>query len=403
MAAVSERVRRAQQLRKRRGGGVNGQNDIMEMSLLGTVTCIFVLLCIGASVATTYLVLHNPGCMDLSGSASSESVAATPNVRTPAAAAVPVVPPPAPAPKAAAAVVPPPAPAPKAPAPGACTPDQLGTLLKQLPISGCLDQGYLQGCSLTKATRMSCRSNDWMRDSYATQRMDDGFTGVFIGCTAGDASIMDSLAIGSHDTKTFSTAEWIAKSGVTETCPFKDVTFTGDVNPMRRVICVQTDEDAASPLTTIKTALGLAFELQVTIADAGLGLDTVWAGLPKKVIGSPIRYLKISKGSEYDTIANSPGVMARVQYLEFGYHWSGPWKDHNLKDLIDDQLQTFVCYWHGENGNLWRISDCWQDHYANKQWANIACVSTVHADAKDIHTKMEAAFLATLAKPHTFE
>jgi hypothetical protein len=174
--------------------------------------------------------------------------------------------------------IPPPAPAPQPAAkvgfPATCTPDQLGTVLKQLPSEGCLAAPYLQSCSMTMATKMPCRLKDWMRGSYATQRMDLGFISVFIGCKTGDASIMDSLAIGSSTPNTFSTTEWVFKSEVTDACSFKDMTFSGNPN-LARVVCVQKDEATATPLTANKTKLDLKDKnFQVTIADVGLGLDT---------------------------------------------------------------------------------------------------------------------------------
>jgi hypothetical protein len=67
------------------------------------------------------------------------------------------------------------------------------------------------------------------------------------------------------------------------------------------------------------------------------------------------------------------------------------------------QKKGFVCYWHGSDGNLWRMTDCWQEHYDRPSWSQIACVSSKHADAKPILEKMEEQFAATLKKDLKFD
>lgn len=55
----------------------------------------------------------------------------------------------------------------------------------------------------------------------------------------------------------------------------------------------------------------------------------------------------------------------------------------------------FVCYWAGRGGKLWRISDCWLDHYDElKEWSNVACVNWKRAPT--LAARMEARFLQTI-------
>jgi hypothetical protein len=109
---------------------------------------------------------------------------------------------------------------------------------------------------------------------------------------------------------------------------------------------------------------------------------------------------------EAEILWGSSQTMNRVRYLEFGFHWMGNWANENLKELVQSRLaqkKGFVCYWHGSDGNLWRMTDCWQEHYDRPSWSQIACVSSKHADAKPILEKMEEQFAATLKKDLKFD
>jgi hypothetical protein len=116
----------------------------------------------------------------------------------------------------------------------------------------------------------------------------------------------------------------------------------------------------------------------------------------------PIHYLKIEEsGMDGEILLGGSQTLDRVRYLEFGYHWMGNWKDENLEKLVQSRLaekKGFVCYWHGSDGNLWRMTGCWQEIYDRHHYSFIACVSSKHADAKPILDKMEEQFWATLLK-----
>jgi hypothetical protein len=65
------------------------------------------------------------------------------------------------------------------------------------------------------------------------------------------------------------------------------------------------------------------------------------------------------------------------------------------KELLTEILpeKGFVCYWSG-NGKVWRITDCWLDHFAYPNWSRVSCVNA--RKATPIMDRMEAIFQNTL-------
>ena len=92
-------------------------------------------------------------------------------------------------------------------------------------------------------------------------------------------------------------------------------------------------------------------------------------------------------------------ALSRVNYLEFEYNWLPPWKNTPLLGVIDDLDSIgFTCYWAGFNKTIWRITDCWLDHYKIHTWSNIACVNRNAPDVRDVANNMERLFLETIDK-----
>jgi hypothetical protein len=117
----------------------------------------------------------------------------------------------------------------------------------------------------------------------------------------------------------------------------------------------------------------------------------------------PIHYMSVTvEGNEYEVLQGSARNLARVQYLDLNYNWFGDWgkNQRSLKDLMFRlKKKGFVCYWPGDQGNMWRITGCYQDHYELRFFANIACVNTNITAALPLAEKMERMFLDTLNKP----
>lgn len=78
----------------------------------------------------------------------------------------------------------------------------------------------------------------------------------------------------------------------------------------------------------------------------------------------------------------------------------GPWKRQPLSEVIEylDRQYGFSCYWAGFNNTLWRITNCWLDHYEAHFWSNIACANRNIEDVRDLADNMELLFMETLAK-----
>ena len=111
----------------------------------------------------------------------------------------------------------------------------------------------------------------------------------------------------------------------------------------------------------------------------------------------PIHVLQIDvEGYDGDAIIGAgPGVMGRVEYLEFEYNWMGSWAGQHLFDLIKmlDERDGFTCYWAGE-ARLWRITGCWMQYYDVHTWSNVACANRRRVPG--LASKMEAVFRRTL-------
>ena len=114
-----------------------------------------------------------------------------------------------------------------------------------------------------------------------------------------------------------------------------------------------------------------------------------------------IQYMSITaEGSDYDILKGTAKNLARIQYIDFGYHYHFHWGSKDLKDLIFRlKKKGFVCYFTGSNGeDMWRITDCWQEHYGIKFKATIGCANANIPEAEPLLERMEETFLRTLNK-----
>jgi FkbM family methyltransferase len=113
-----------------------------------------------------------------------------------------------------------------------------------------------------------------------------------------------------------------------------------------------------------------------------------------------IDFLSVNvEGFDWPVLMGATKTLQSTKYLEFEYHKVGAWQQYNLSTAILSLHQKgFVCYWAGQNGKLWRITDCWLNYYDRaKQWSNVACANL--ALAPTLAMKMEGVFLKTLDNP----
>ena len=149
--------------------------------------------------------------------------------------------------------------------------------------------------------------------------------------------------------------------------------------------CVNVFQGSIDHLVESKPAL------RATTTDAETGLNT-----------SPlIQFLSITaETSDYDVLKGAAKNLGRIQYIDFSYDWNANWTYKDLKDLIFRlKKKGFVCYFTGSNGeDMWRITDCWLDHYGLKFPASIGCTNANIPEAEPLLERMEGMFLKTLNK-----
>jgi len=156
--------------------------------------------------------------------------------------------------------------------------------------------------------------------------------------------------------------------------------------------CAQKPETCILvPLAPIDYFIDTKPALRATAIDTETELNT----------SPPIHILSIAaEGSDYEILKGAAQNLGRIQYIDFGYHWNWRWGKYSFKDLIFRlKKKGFVCYFTGAGGlDMWRITDCWQDHYDIKFPAMIGCANANIPAAEPLLEKMENIFLETLKK-----
>jgi hypothetical protein len=296
-------------------------------------------------------------------------------------------------------------------------------------------------------------NNNVVLDDPTTER----FQAIMVGCNkAYDA--VDLLRLGSHDASNrYNWKTWQAEFLKTEdpreqidngktSCSRRFVQVPESQSPQQaQVYCIEAMPKTFKQLEKTKKSIGyIDDELDLTHLTIRLdtGTNPVYTGDPIGVSGvgpgnwrqkctkwpddcqevsmdridnwiqtkqnladgmSPIHYMSVTvEDNAYEVLQGAAKNLARVQYLDLTYHWFGDWglQKRSLKDLIFRlKKKGFVCYWPGEDDNMWRITDCWQDHYKIHYFANIACVNANLPAVAPLADKMEDMFLKTLKKP----
>jgi FkbM family methyltransferase len=339
--------------------------------------------------------------------------------------------------------------------PPQCTTEQLAQVAKQLPAGGCeanKNKAWVrEPCSFSAAT--TCADPTWMRDYYAQQDFstkDQGFVGVVVGCNKGYTAL-DLLQTSTKQSK-YQWNKWQTSflsqttdevQDRSQNCPKQAaVAAAGAEHSNAKVYCLEPVPNTFELLQSTKVAMGIGDELvleQVALAKTAgttrvstkdkIGIEGVGFTNWNKSCGAnvpmgdpacvdvqvdtldhwintktdlapdaPIHYLSVgTEGHDYEVLAGSAKTLNRVHYIDLTYHWFGHWSQESLKDLTARlQKKNFACYWAGSDQNLWRITDCWQEHYEYQFWANIACVNTEIAGP--LAQTMEDLFQATLKK-----
>ena len=326
--------------------------------------------------------------------------------------------------------------------PSQCTHTELATIRYQLPPARCTrtaNYAWQNRCSFSYATR--CPEAVWLEDVYRHAEEDvDVPVAIYVGCNKG----MDAI----NTLRMLSANETIDKSAWKERFFQNQTVHPGHcaqestpqyaipkarIPNSARVYCIEAMPNSAQRLLETAEWLGYNESLKVThaaVADHDgsvlfpqhlgtelgmetLGLETCELKTERRrcqpvpqyrldryrtefVREPAIHLLSIDvEGFDFAVLQGGRQTLKDVHYLEFEYSWKGSWRNHSLSEAI--QLlreESFVCYWAGRAGNLWRLTDCWMDHYDLKFWSNVACVNLRRAPV--LYSAMEGYFQQTL-------
>jgi hypothetical protein len=404
----TDRSKRAQHLRQRRDAArrrpdsaADEEDSIFEMTPATTIAVILFLLAVGASLASSYILTNRPSCMKginlavmntkLDDSEQPRLIPPPPDLSTVRAGAVVSAPQEDPA------------------MPATCTAEQVETVKRQLIPEGCMvGRPWRQLCSWTHATR-GCQDHYWMREVYAkTPFGSDGqkpFVAIFVGWGQHSAKagfVLHALQLGSHDPDKYDVAKYEGSG-----CPKKPISFGGTTKGTgTKVFVLDNDPDRMSAIEKLKLDYMAGDELVIQSED--FVTDRVLNSLDKWVNANlpgddPIHHLSINiGGGDFAILMGASQTLKRVRYLDFEVNWVGSWKDAYLSILIRKlKARGFVCYFTGD-GMLWRVTDCWLNHFGQSNWGRLACANAHHPDVKEILDRMEGGFLETLNKRVTF-
>ena len=416
---MSGRIEKARAIRaavrKKRAGNPYQDVQAYEMGLSGTVSFVLCLLFAGAAMATVYIVISNYECMKGGGvrgngkeTAVVQEMAASPIVpeSTTAPAIVELV-------SGSSTSVPVPSNAALLSSTiTECTSAQMEAVKKSLPDTNCLGAPFTQSCSFTVATvKSGCQENTgYYRQPIAGMTLSTPFSAVMIGTADNDDTPMDLLVIGSHNPDKYRMKSWNDAVGDI-TCPKPGAIMYSPTIQTARLFVVEEDQSRIIHSSLWKAQSGLTDadlkgeSTRITKTPAKENEMTLADWVKHRIPTGDIHYLRITvPGARDYEILTSGGTatLDRVWYLEFFLDWKDGWSTGDLKGLLSDPLSSFACYWHGAQGNLWRITGCWQNHYDFKSWAKVVCVNSKIAAAKPIYDKMEEAFAMTLTKDKVY-
>lgn len=318
--------------------------------------------------------------------------------------------------------------------PPQCTTHELAIIKYQLPDFRCrktASRPWGHHCSFSYATR--CPHQVWFREQYTdwsqasivgdNVRSDASSTPiiVMIGCGSGLQAVNTMRMVSGNPQ--FGIQPWEAAVSDTivdsDSCPIQPT----DLTPRRfdqdeiQVHCTESNPEKFQELQTRAERLGwqdhlIAYNVDITDHD-GLLVSDDGSRIPSygldafvtnhlQVPSTRIDYLHLG-GEEmsYDIINGGAVTLQKhVKYLEFEYNWKGSWREHTLSEAVGVlRTHDFVCYWAGSFGNIWRLTDCWHNHYDYKFWSNVACVNLRLAEP--LATKMEAMAVLTIQRQHS--
>lgn len=116
----------------------------------------------------------------------------------------------------------------------------------------------------------------------------------------------------------------------------------------------------------------------------------------------PIAYLSIDvEGFDVVLVRTTPFLKWDILNLNT-IGWDPGNTNHCMTRCIYWIELAFFCYWAGNNGLLWQVTNCWLEHYHIHAWSNVACINRNDRLMRSVAENMQERFLSTLALGETF-
>ncbi len=299
--------------------------------------------------------------------------------------------------------------------PAQCTPAQLERAKIQLPDDKWSFRPWRDASFSLATVRSEYAYNPiLMREFYASSDFSMGanvptFFGISLGWRS-NAFPIDMLAIGARDPVKYNLQKWNdeLKLGPNKSLPPVSIdTSSGSRKAKYAVVDFEQEHPNDVAVSDLKAKFGLSDE-ELTLA---AGTNSIKDVLP--AADQPIHYMDIFSQDGDDAhlissvlLGTHSDKMKQVRFLHFDYNGRGSYGTYKLSSIIQKlKNHGLVCYFAGNKEadyGFWRITDCFLDYYDHPHWAWISCVNVQHDDVKMLAQKIEAKFLATLPKSHTF-
>lgn len=403
-------MERSQQLRQRRdvsrreqgpnGTGKEGES-IVDLKPATTIAAILFLLAVGASLASSYILYYRPNCIKVVDTVSLNTnlndseqprLKQVPNRSTITEGSVVS------------------APQEDDTMPATCTADQVEAIKRQLVPNGCTGtRPWTQSCSWTHATR-GCQDHHWMNEVYSkipfgSDPHNKPFVAIFVGWgheTSKAGFVLNALQLGSHDVK-YDVTKFEGTG-----CPKKAISFDGTTKGTgTKVYVLENQKERMSAIEKMKEDFNAGDELVIQskdfVTDPVMNTLDKWSEHNLPTGDDPVHQLSINvQGEDFAILMGASNLLKRTRYIDFEVNWMGSWQQSSLSILIRKlKARGFVCYFTGDD-MLWRVTDCWLNHYGEKNWGRLACVNAHHPDVKGVLDRMEMGFLETLKKQIKF-
>lgn len=281
-----------------------------------------------------------------------------------------------------------------------------------------MNSGYGLATMITKFKKESIL----MREFYASDDFklsaEHTFYGVICGWN-GDTIPVDTLAIGSLDDAKFSTAKFQQEIGLETSQGLSPIEINASAKKRPAKVFTTYFPKKSGPKQTFESFVNAKKTLGYTDSELAIQnldinqLSTKFAEFVRSQMpltngkvhpDQPIHIMDLSNanGNDSKILTSLKPLWKNIRYLRFEDNKTAYWGGLKFFDLISDlKASGLVCYWEGSKESkfaLWRITDCFLNEYHIQRWASVACVNVLHDDVKELASRVEAKFLATIRR-----